>query len=129
MYCADSTVYHVGGGTLNKTSTFKTFLNFRNNLVMISKNHPTGYFYSKLFIRLVLDGLAGIKFLASGQFGHFTAVIKAHFNFYASLGKTLKKRKQLKKLIKKHTTTTDYKHSIIADYYFRGKKKFTQIDF
>lgn len=129
MYCADSTVYHVGGGTLNKTSSYKTFLNFRNNLVMISKNHPQDYFYFKLFIRFLLDGLAGLKFLSSGQFGHFAAVIKAHFNFYASFGKTLEKRKQLKKLIKQHTTTAVYMHSIIADYYLRGKKTFKEIDF
>ena len=128
MYCSESTVYHVGGGTLNKTNPYKTFLNFRNNLLLLSKNHPAEYFYLKLFIRFLLDGIAGMKFLFSGQLSSFTAVIKAHFSFYASFGKTLKKRKLFKEQIKQHTTTAVYKHSIIADYFLRGKKTFTEID-
>ena len=129
MYCADSEVYHVGGGTLNKTSSYKTFLNFRNNLLMILKNHPPGYLYLKLLTRFLLDGIAGLKFLFSGKFSHFTAVIKAHFSFYASFGKTLKKRKLLQMQIKKYTTTAVYLHSIIADFYLRNKKTFKEIDF
>lgn len=129
MYCADSTVYHVGGGTLNKSSSFKTFLNFRNNMIMLLKNHPPGYFYFKLIIRFMLDGVAGLKFLFSGEFSNFMAVIKAHFSFYASFNKTLKKRKQLHQQIKRYTTTAVYLHSIIADYYLNGKKTFKEIDF
>ena len=129
MYCADSVVYHVGGGTLNKTSPKKTFLNFRNNLILLCKNHPPDYFYLKLFIRFILDGIAGLKFLISGKFSHFMAVIKAHFSFYASFGKTLKKRKKLKTEIKQYTTTSVYLQSIIADYYLRRTRAFSEIDF
>ena len=129
MYCADSTVFHVGGGTLNKSSSFKTFLNFRNNMMMLFKNSPPGYFYLKLIIRFILDGVAGLKFLFSGEFSNFMAVIKAHFSFYASFNKTLKKRKQLQKQIKKYATTAVYLHSIIVDYFLRGKKTFKEIDF
>lgn len=129
MYCADSTVYHVGGGTLNKTSPKKTFLNFRNNLILLCKNHPPDYFYLKLFIRFLLDGLAGLKFLLSGKFSHFLAVIKAHFSFYASFANTLRKRKELKTKIKQYTTTAVYLQSIIVDYYLRKLKTFSEIDF
>jgi GT2 family glycosyltransferase len=128
MYCSDSEVYHVGGGTLNKISPQKTFLNFRNNLMLLYKNHATDYFFLKMLFRFLLDGLAGINFLLSGEFRHAIAVIKAQFSFYASLGKTLKKRKKLKKQITKYTTTAIYLHSIIADYFIRGKKTFTEID-
>ncbi len=128
MYSADSTVYHVGGGTLNKTNPNKTFLNFRNNLMLLFKNLPPHNFFLIILIRFKLDGLAGFKFLFSGQFSHFIAVIKAHFSFYASFGKTFKKRKLLKQQIK-HYTTAVYLHSIIADYYLRGKKTFKEIDF
>ncbi len=128
MCCPDAVVYHVGGGTLNKTSPQKTFLNFRNNLMMITKNHPPEYLYLKLFIRFLLDGIAGLKYLLSGEFGHFMAVIKAHFNFYASFGKTLQKRKLLRKQVKKYTDTAVYHRSIIADYYLRGKKTFAEIN-
>ncbi len=129
MYCGDSTVYHVGGGTLNKSSSFKTFLNFRNNMMMLFKNLPPHNFFIKILIRFKLDGIAGLKFLFSGQFSHFVAVIKAHFSFYASLGKSLNKRKQLKQQIKQYTNTAVYLHSILIDYYLRGKKTFTEIDF
>jgi len=128
MCCSGSTVYHVGGGTLNKVKPQKTFLNFRNNLILLCKNHASQYFSIKLFIRFVMDGIAGIKFLLSGEFGHFIAVIKAHFSFYSSFNKTLKKRRQLKKQIEHYTTTAVYLHSIIADYFLRGKKTFKEID-
>ncbi len=128
MYCAESTVYHVGGGTLNKTSPKKTYLNFRNNLQLLVKNHPPRYFIRMLLWRMMLDGIAGIKFLLSAQFLHFIAVLKAHKSFYASIGKTFRKRKELKKQIITYTTTAVYLHSIIVDYYLRGKKTFTEID-
>lgn len=129
MYCPNSTVYHVGGGTLSKTSPRKTFLNFRNNLMLLCKNHPPKFFFSKMWLRMNLDGVAAIKFLLSGQFLHFIAVLRAHFHFYTLLGKTLKKRKQLQKQIKHYTTTAVYLHSIVADFYIRGKRKFKEIDF
>ncbi|MDF2438631.1 MAG: putative glycosyltransferase [Bacteroidota bacterium] len=128
MYCPDSHVYHVGGGTLNKTSPKKTYLNFRNNLILICKNHPKKYFLSKLFIRMVLDGIAGIKFLLSGQFEHFLAILKAHKSFYSTFSKTWNKRKLLQKAIKVYATTGVYRHSIISDFYLRGKRKFSEID-
>jgi len=128
MYCPDSTVFHVGGGTLHKSSPKKTYLNFRNNLILLCKNHPPHYFFFKLIWRMILDGVAGLKFLAGGEFAHFTAILKAHFNFYSTISATLAKRRVLKADIKKYTTTAVYLHSIIADYYLRGKKTFTEID-
>jgi len=128
MYCPDSTVYHVGGGTLNKTSPRKTFLNFRNNLILICKNHPPKFFLSKLLNRMLLDGIAGLKFLFSGQFPHFIAVIKAHYSFYRSFGKTFEKRKSLKKQVFKYTISAVYLHSIVIDFYIRGNKTFKEID-
>lgn len=129
MYCPSSVVYHVGGGTLNKTSPKKTYLNFRNNLILLCKNHPPQYFLVKLLFRMILDGVAGMKFLLSGQMNHFMAVLKAHYGFYTTLGNTLEKRRKLKLDIKKYTTSALYLHSIIADFYIRGKKRFSEIDF
>jgi GT2 family glycosyltransferase len=128
LFCPDSVVYHVGGGTLSKTSPKKTYLNFRNNLALICKNHPPEFILTKFFIRMVLDGIAAFKFLFSGQGSHFMAVVKAHFSFYRSLSKTLKKRKKLKSEITTHTNTAVYLHSIVADFYLRGKKTFSEID-
>lgn len=128
MYCANSTVYHVGGGTLNKSNAKKTYLNFRNNLVLIFKNHSSNYFLIKLIMRMCLDGVAGTKFLFSGEFNHFWAVLKAHGSFYKTLGTTIKKRRLLKTQIKEYTTSAVYNKSIIIDYYLRKKKKFSELD-
>ncbi|MEO6902926.1 MAG: glycosyltransferase family 2 protein [Bacteroidia bacterium] len=129
MYCPDATVYHVGGGTLNKNSSKKTYLNFRNNLILICKNHPSRYIFFKLITRMILDAIAAIKFLITGQFIHSLAVLRAHASFYWMLPATLKKRKIIKKQIKEYTTTAVYLHSIVADFYLRGKKTFKEIDF
>ena len=128
MYSPDSMVFHVGGGTLNKTSSKKTYLNFRNNLILLCKNHPPQYFFVKIFWRMNLDGVAALKFLFAAQFKHFFAVLNAHKSFYFTLGSTLKKRRVLKKQIASYTTTAVYLHSIIADYYIRGKRTFKEID-
>lgn len=128
MFCSKSTVYHVGGGTLNKINPQKTFLNFRNNLTLLYKNHASQYFIIKILIRMVLDGIAGVKFLLSGEWGHFMAVVKAHANFYSTFGKTLKKRRVLQRMVVKYATSAIYKQSIIADYFIRGKKTFKEIN-
>lgn len=127
MYCGASTVYHVGGGTLSKLSPQKTFLNFRNNLVLLAKNHAPGYFRIKLFLRLCLDGIAGIKFLFSGDGKHCWAVLRAHFAFYGSLGKTMAKRRAMKKQIKKFSTTAVYEGNIVFDYFLKGRKHFSDL--
>lgn len=127
MYCGASTVYHVGGGTLSKLSPQKTFLNFRNNLVLLAKNHAPGYFRIKLFLRLCLDGIAGVKFLFSGDGKHCWAVLRAHFAFYGSLGKTMAKRRAMKKQIKKFSTTAVYEGNIVFDYFLKGRKHFSDL--
>ncbi|HVA99350.1 MAG TPA: glycosyltransferase family 2 protein [Bacteroidia bacterium] len=129
MYCPTSTVYHLGGGTLHKNNPQKTYLNFRNNLFILFKNHSSRFFYPKIIIRLTLDGIAGIKFLLEGETAHFIAVIKAHFHFYGSLKKLLEKRKITKKNTKKYATSCIYRHSVVYAYYVKKRKKFFQLDF
>ena len=94
FYTGKSTVYHVGGGTLNKQSPQKTFLNMRNNLSMILKNTPLlGGVFLVLF-RMILDGFAGIYFGYKNGLPHFWAVIRAHFSFYGQIPQTLKLRQK-----------------------------------
>lgn len=76
-----STVYHVGGGTLQKGSPFKTYLNFRNNLLMLYKNLPEAELKSVMRIRWWLDTLAEIRFLLFGDWKNFTAVVKARCDY------------------------------------------------
>lgn len=126
-YCADSTIYHVGGGTLNYDNPKKTYLNFRNSLYMITKNYE-GVLFFKILKRLLLDGLAGTMFIFKFQFNHCWALIKAHFSFYASLGQLLNKRKAIKQNKTHFNKVGLYKKSIIFKKYFGGVKIFTDIN-
>lgn len=91
-YTPASVVFHVGGATLKESNPKKTFLNFRNSLLMLTKNLPENKLVPILFMRLLLDGIAGIQFIFKGKFIHCWAIIKAHFAFYSLINKTLKKR-------------------------------------
>ena len=92
-YTSASVVYHVGGATLNESNPKKTFLNFKNSLLMLTKNLPKDKLVPILFVRLILDGLAGFQFIFKGKFSHCWAIVKAHFYYYHLINKTLKKRK------------------------------------
>jgi GT2 family glycosyltransferase len=91
-YNSQSVVYHVGGATLQQGNPKKTFLNFRNSLLMLTKNLPKQGFYGILFARLVLDGIAGVQFFTKGKFKHTWAIIQAHFSFYSLFSEYYKKR-------------------------------------
>lgn len=87
IYCnTNSVVYHLGGGTLPKTNPHKTYLNFRNNLILLYKNLPGNRLYFVLVLKLLLDGLAGLRFLVAGKPLDCIAIIKAHMSFYKYAG-------------------------------------------
>lgn len=92
FYTCKSTVYHVGGGTLNKTNPRKTYLNIRNNLMMLLKNLPFPKLLWVILLRLILDGFAALFLAKKEGFAHFTAVLKAHFSFYKYIPETWKLR-------------------------------------
>ena len=94
FYTGKSTVYHVGGGTLNKENPQKTYLNIRNNLSMLLKNLPFPKLIWLIFFRLCLDGIAGLYFGYKNGPAHLWAVVRAHFVFYAQLPETIKRRKK-----------------------------------
>ena len=123
-----SKIYHIGGGTLNKISTKKTFLNFRNNLITITKNDFSKNIILKLVFRLILDGIAALKFLLAAQPSHFIAVIRAHFAYYYSLPSIVSKRKINKKSPNfKINNSFIYKGSIVIDYFIKRKTKFSDL--
>ena len=85
---------------------------------MLLKNLPSHQLFPIIFIRLVLDGLAGIQFILKGKFAHCFAILKAHFHFYHLINYTLKKRGTIQK--------SDYyqSKSIVFSYYLNQKKQF-----
>ena len=82
----------MGGATLQQGNPKKTELNFRNSLLMLTKNLPKKVLFRVLFIRMILDGIAGFKFLFEGQPKHLVAVLKAHFSFYQMFAINYNKR-------------------------------------
>lgn len=117
-YTSKSLVYHVGGATLNQSNPKKTFLNFRNSLLMLTKNLPSDKLFKILFFRLILDGIAGIHFIFQGKFKHCFAVIKAHFHFYHLINSNLKK-KTANQSNKYYNT-----NSIVYNYFVKNGKVF-----
>lgn len=120
-YNYKSVVYHVGAATLSVGNPKKTFLNFRNSLLMLVKNVPKNTMFSVLIIRMILDGVAGIHFLTKGKFAHFLAILKAHYSFYILFLKNYKKRQTLQK-------QGYYKvKSVVYNYYAKDGKVFEKI--
>jgi len=117
-YCGQSTVYHFGGATLSNISPKKTYLNFRNSLFMLMKNLPSRILIPVLLCRMLLDGIAGIRFLFKGQLSHFVSVIKSHLNFYINIIQLVKKRKKIS--LKKYYNIT----SIVFNFYVKRQKTF-----
>lgn len=116
FYTGKSTVFHVGGGTLNKQNPRKTFLNFRNNLTMLVKNLPAGSLIPVIFARLLLDGLAGLYFGYKNGWSHLAAILKAHFAFYGEIPKSLRMRQ-------KHQIKNYYQSKWLIFKHFSGSKK------
>ena len=124
--CPASVVYHVGGGTLPKGNTRKVFLNFRNNLIMLSKNLPWSQKIWKIPVRIMLDAVSAWKnLLLLGEPHYFAAVIKAHFAWFMW---TLGKRKES---IFPRSTAGElhgfYHGNIAWEHFIQGKKLFTEI--
>ena len=120
-YVPDSIVYHVGGATLKNTNPQKTYLNFRNSLFTLVKNAKGNLFYL-VFIRLILDGIAGIKFLIELKPKHTFAIVKAHFAFYRRLSSLLNQRKVIKPSVKYYQ-----KKSIVLQYFIKKKTTFNSL--
>ena len=120
-YTSKSVVYHVGGATLNEGNPMKTYLNFRNSLLMLTKNLPKNQLLPILFIRLILDGLAGIQFIFKGKLMHCLAILHAHFAFYKCFRQVYNKRMAIQK-------PNYYKiTSIIISYFLKNGKVFAKL--
>lgn len=125
FYSPKSICYHYGGGSLNKSSPFKTYLNFRNNLYLLYKNLPSNKSFPVFFKRLFLDIIASFIFLLKGNLGEFLAVYKAYISFIKNKSKIKEKRQPFQNSNLKEI----YKKSIVFSYYLRSKKKYSDLEF
>lgn len=112
-----SMVYHLGGGSLPASNPRKTYLNFRNNLLMLHKNLPDATRGKTLFVRRLLDTVAWAKFMLTFDFKNANAILRAHRDF-----------RLMRKAYTKHPevdllhSRPDCRRNILVDYYLRGKK-------
>lgn len=120
-----SVVYHVGGGTLPKGNSLKTFLNFRNNLIMLSKNSAFSTALWKLPFRMGLDAISAWKGLLNGDRGYFIAICKAHIRFTGWLFSG--KKKSVFPIKKDGKLYGWYNGSVVWAYFIQKKKTFLEI--
>ncbi len=128
LYCPQSKVWHVGGGTLSKENPRKTFLNVRNSLISMLLNFPSTQLFWKIPARLTLDGIWGIKDAMNGKFKTIPIILKAHWAFYKSIPYWLTRRK-IRRLTVTRTTKTSgyYSGSIVWQHFIKKKKTFGEI--
>ena len=117
-----SMVYHLGGGSLPASNPRKTYLNFRNNLLMLHKNLPDSTRGKKLFVRRLLDTIAWAKFMATFDFKNANAILKAH-NDFRKMRKAYTSHPEVDLL----RTRKDCQRNILIDYYLRGKKTWSRL--
>lgn len=130
VHCVtDSVVFHLGGASLHTGSPQKIYYNFRNSLFLLLKNLPKGKAFSRIFLRLCLDGIAGIRALFHLRPLETLAIIRAHFGFYRRLLGMLQTRSIL---LKTRTVKENPKeiraYSVVWRYFIKGQKTFSQLE-
>jgi GT2 family glycosyltransferase len=128
-FCHESEVFHLGGGTLPKGNHKKTYLNFRNNLIIIIKNSPGGKLLRILLTRLILDIIASLYFMAKLDPGETFAVIKAYLSLLGNFNTIFRSRRKLMEKIKPGFHKEIFPGSIVWNFYFRGKREYDKLSF
>lgn len=122
--CPSSIVYHVGAGTLQKESPKKTFLNFRNNLIMLAKNLPAGRRWV-ILVRILLDAIAAWKGLLSGNAGYFMAILKAHPAFLKWV--LFQPKKNVSPRSRNGRLSGIFRGNLVWQFFIKKKKNFAEI--
>jgi GT2 family glycosyltransferase len=126
MYCGKSSVFHVGAGTLGYDNPRKTYLNFRNGLSLIYKHlGPTELIY-KLPLRILLDWVAALHFAIGSDARNAVAILNAHRDFFANIGRDKQKRKKIRRDNPGYSQTGMMKGSVVFNFYILKRRIFPQ---
>lgn len=119
-----TSVFHLGGGTLNASNPYKTYLNFRNNQLMLYKNMGGWRYVYVFFVRILFDYLSAVLFMLQGKRKDAAAVLKARRDFHKmrSLLKDAREENLGRTVVK--NIPTIYGGSMLLAYYVSGKKTF-----
>ena len=123
----ESVVYHVGGATLNKSNPYKTFLNFRNNLLMLYKNLPQDELCKVMKVRFWLDGLAALMFLMKFHWGDFKAVLRARREFRRLKSQFADSRRENLEESSTDTIPERVNFSLLWRYYIKRQKTYSSL--
>ncbi|HEV8285946.1 MAG TPA: glycosyltransferase family 2 protein [Chitinophagaceae bacterium] len=123
--CPQSVAYHVGGGTLPKGNTRKTYLNFRNNQIMLAKNLPWSQKWWKIPFRIFLDAVSATKGLLTGEAGYFLAILRAHLAFAKWI--LLKQNKSVFPKNRNKELHGMYNHNLVWEHFVKKKRFFSQV--
>lgn len=127
FYCPESTIYHVGGGTLAYANPQKTYLNFRNSLMVLIKNLPSDELMPKLTFRWLMDLVAAFKFVLTGNIKDAIMVIKSHLYIWKNYDSIRNKRKKdIKSIV---GTAGLYNKFLLFSYHIAGVRKFKDLKF
>lgn len=129
MVCPKAVVYHVGGHIISYGSPPKIFRNYKNGLIMMVKNLPSGQIWWKIPFRLLLDHVAAYRALFKGNTGEYKAIFRAHMAFLGSLSMSFRKRKEAKKAVHNRNTVGVYPHSIVLKYFINKKHTFDKLKY
>lgn len=119
-----SKVYHIGGGTLNVESPQKTYLNFRNNLLMLYKNLPNKLLKEIMLRRFIFDYIAAFQLFITGKPKNAISVFKARSDFKLMQPTFEEKRKENILYSTTDNQSDIFQKSIVIAYYMKGKKTF-----
>lgn len=122
MAVPQSVVYHLGGGSLPASNPRKTYLNFRNNLLMLHKNLPDSTRSKTLFIRRLLDAIAWVKFMLTFDFKNANAILRAHRDF-----RTMRKNYTIHPEVDLLRTRPDCRHNLLLNYYLLNHKTWSRL--
>jgi GT2 family glycosyltransferase len=126
-YCGESAVFHVGGGTLTYSNPRKTYLNFRNSIMVLIKNLPLQELIWKLPFRWIMDYIAIAKFCFTGNFKEGLMILKSHLYILQNFSKTLKKRKKIRQT--RFNEAGIYPHFLLFSYHIAGVRKYSDLKF
>ena len=128
MFTPKSKVYHYGGATLEYDNPHKLFLNFRNSLWTLYKNYTGNWLRLMIIRRMLIDGAAFFKFMATFGSKNAVVVLKAHRAFYASRKELRRKRKELIKQVTQKRHHEMLRKSIVLDFFLSSKKTFKDLN-
>lgn len=127
VFCPDSIVFHYGGATLDMKNPKKTYLNFRNNLLMIYKNINQEQMLRVFLFRFFMDLSSCLMFAFKAEFKNSVSVLKGVLDFWRMKDSFKPKRMEIQSKLRKNEICEMKKYSIVYEYFVKNRKKYSDL--